>query len=244
MNWQPRWLTQEERTARVRRSELEVSVGGARLIAHVRQPESSLAMVISAHPGATAELAPREHQLATVLADAGFATLLIGLATDEEDRARVVVDVPRLAERLLRATRLAAELGPPRMALGYVGVGDAAAAALVATAMDPRRVRALVARSSRPERAGMSLMLTRTPTLFIVSEDQQGEHVANRVACELASHARLELVPSGLADAKLPPAVSLSAAWFSRWLSPLSANAWVDELPPLQMREPLGAWPA
>jgi putative phosphoribosyl transferase len=240
MKWPMRWSGDlAARPAEVEQTEVNVGVGSAHLKAHVLRPVAPLAAVICAHPGATHELPPHEYELAHMLGAAGFATMLVGLATPEEHQLRMHLDVPLLAERLITLTRwLSASGASAQLPLGYLGVGDAAASALVATAMDPHQVLALVARSSRPERAGMSLMLTRAPTLFIVGEDQSVETVANRVACRLAPHARLEVVPSVRGEAGgVPPGLALSAAWFARWLSPGQTNAWVDGV----TRSPLGA---
>ena len=174
MKWPMRWSGDlAARPAEVEQTEVNVGVGSAHLKAHVLRPVAPLAAVICAHPGATHELPPHEYELAHMLGAAGFATMLVGLATPEEHQLRMHLDVPLLAERLITLTRwLSASGASAQLPLGYLGVGDAAASALVATAMDPHQVLALVARSSRPERAGMSLMLTRAPTLFIVGEDQ------------------------------------------------------------------------
>jgi hypothetical protein len=54
--------------------------------------------VICAHPGATHELPPHEYELAHMLGAAGFATMLVGLATSRGKRPAAVVEVVRLPE--------------------------------------------------------------------------------------------------------------------------------------------------
>ena len=106
MKWPMRWSGDlAARPAEVEQTEVNVGVGSAHLKAHVLRPVAPLAAVICAHPGATHELPPHEYELAHMLGAAGFATMLVGLATPEEHQLRMHLDVPLLAERLITLTR-------------------------------------------------------------------------------------------------------------------------------------------
>ena len=144
-----------------------VNLGGLLFV-----PAKPKAAVIIAQPSGISRLSRRERFVAGSLARAGFTTLLIDLLTEEEDEVREGAhqDVPLLADRLLCAARwLGTTGGAESLPLGYFGVGNGSAAALVATAIEPSQVLALVSRGGRPDYAGASLLLTRVPSLFIVN---------------------------------------------------------------------------
>lgn len=198
-------------------------------------PPRPRAAVVIAQPSGISRLSRRERFVAAALARSGFTTLLIDLLTEEEDEVRegAHADVPLLADRLLSAARwLCTSGGADALPLGYLGVGNGSAAALVATAIEPNRVLALVSRGGRPDYAGASLLLTRVPSLFIVNGNDQHELAANRAACGLSPHRRLDVVPSVggsfLEGEAIDRIASLSAAWFLHWLDPVfAAPDWV-----------------
>lgn len=215
MKWRARWAG--DASARPRElvaSKVSIAKGADALEAQLLRPKASLGAVICAHARATSAIEEDERALAGTLADAGFATLLVGLHTAQEADRAETPDVPRLAERLLVATRWLYTSGASaRLPLGYLGVENAAAAALVASAMEPRQVMALVGRSTRPDRAGMSVLLTTAPKLFLVDDDAP-EQVA---ACQRVPHAKMEVVPRKASVA------ALCTAWFTRHLAPPAA---------------------
>lgn len=194
------------------------------------RPPAPRGAVLIAQPSGICRLNRRERFVASSLARVGFLTLLVDLLTEEEDEVREGAheDVPLLADRLLSAARWLAAFGAgSRLPLGYLGVGTGAAAALVATAIEPYRVLAVVSRESRPDYAGASLLLTRVPSLFIVAGNDPKALAANRAACGLSATRRLEIIPSGgsglLEGAALDRMTVLSARWFTRWLDPALA---------------------
>lgn len=209
---------------------VEVPVPHCSLGALMYVPPNPRAAVILAHPSGISRLSRAERFVASSLARAGFTTLLVDLLTEEEDAVRegAHADVPLLADRLLCTARwLATEGGATALPLGYLGVGNGAAAALVATAIEPNRVLAVVSRGGRPDYAGASLLLTRVPSLFIVDGNDPHELASNRAACGLSPHRRLDVVPSPggafLEGEALDRVTTLSAAWFTHWLDPIFA---------------------
>lgn len=209
--------------------EVSIPVSGGALGARLCRPPSPRAAVVMGHPGALAHLASRERFAASLLARAGFATLLVDLVTDDEDwrDASAGDDVPLLALRLASAAHWLA--GLPRLSalpLGYLGVDAAAPAALVAAALDPARIFALVTRGGRPERAGASLLLTHVPTLHIHGLDALPDDVAFAGArwsagdTHLRQQVLLPVAPGALGEGPaLDRVISASAAWFTFWLS-------------------------
>src|SRR5437867_1178627 len=111
--------------------------------------------------------------VANRLNEAGFGTLLIDLLTREEEAvdartAHLRFDIGLLAERLLVAgDAVGAEPSARDLPLGYFGASTGAAAALVAAAERPERVRAIVSRGGRPDLAGEALPSVQAPTLLI-----------------------------------------------------------------------------
>ncbi len=209
---------------------VEVPVARCNLGGLLFVPPNPRAAVIIAHPSGISRLSRRERFVAGSLACAGFTTLLVDLLTEEEDEVREGAhdDVPLLADRLLCAGRwLNSVGGAADLPLGYFGVGNGSAAALVATAIEPTGVLAVVSRGGRPDYAGASLLLTRVPTLFVVAGSDPHELSANRAACGLSPHRRLEVVPSSggsfLEGEALDRVTTLSAAWFTHWLDPVFA---------------------
>ena len=209
---------------------VEVPFSRGTLGALLYLPPSPRGAVIIAHPSGIGRLARRERFVASSFARVGFITLLVDLLTEEEDAVRegAHADVPLLADRLLCSARWLGSYGAStRLPLGYLGVGAGAAAALVATAIEPSRVLAVVSRGSRPDYAGAALLLTRVPSLFIVDGKDPRELAAHRAACGMSPYRRMEVVPSAggtfIEDEALDRVTALSAAWFTHWLDPVFA---------------------
>src|SRR5207245_1420457 len=112
--------------------------------------------------------------VAELLNEAGLATLLVDLLTPEEEMtdvrtARLRFDIRLLAQRLVEVTDWLRERAETRgLRVGYFGASTGAAAALVAAAIRPEAVGAIVSRGGRPDLAGRALSLVRAPTLLIV----------------------------------------------------------------------------
>jgi putative phosphoribosyl transferase len=128
------------------------------------------AVVAFAHGSGSSRLSPRNIEVAHALNQAGLATLLFGLLSDEEalDRSNVF-DIPLLAERLGAATRwLRNQRETGALPTGYFGASTGAAAALWAAAGSGADVRAVVSRGGRPDLAAPRLPLVRAATLLVV----------------------------------------------------------------------------
>src|SRR5215218_9067623 len=142
--------------------------------------EESAAAVLFAHGTGSGRHSPRNRLVAEVLAEDGFATLLIDLLSEAEERkdaesGELRFDISLLAERLLTAIDwLAREPLTQRLATGLFGASTGAAAALEAAAARPDRIRAVVSRGGRPDLAPEALPRMEAATLLIVGgEDHQ-----------------------------------------------------------------------
>jgi dienelactone hydrolase len=187
-------------------------------------PTPPTGLVLFAHGSGSSRHSPRNMQLASTLHESWIGTLLFDLLTEQEATDRVnVFDIPLLAERILAATRFVAGLDATRhLPLGLFGASTGAAAALVASAREPK-VSAVVSRGGRPDLAGHKLRVVTAPTLLLVGgEDHEVLELNRRALAELECEKQLEVVPGAthLFDepGTLDEAARLSAEWFARHL--------------------------
>ena len=150
--------------------EIEIPSGRRRLCGILSLPAGAKGAVAFAHGSGSGRFSPRNQFVASVLQEAGLATLLLDLLEEDEadDRAKVF-DIPLLAERLQSAaTWLSQQAATSTLRLGYFGASTGAGAALVAAARDPAAVGAVVSRGGRPDLAGDELTVVQAPTRLIV----------------------------------------------------------------------------
>lgn len=214
--------------ARVREREVAVPLLATQLNGVLYLPPSFRGAVVVGHSSGIRRLASRERFGATVLARAGFATLLVDLVSEDEDCTgpAAAADVPLLADRFLACARwLAEHRRTSAVPVGFFGVDGAAAAALVAAATDPAKVFAIVTRGGHPERAGASLLLAPVPTLFLAASGAAVnplEVAAQYTASAPGAPRRLAVLPSPSGDFSEGDAfdqvLSLGAHWLSRWV--------------------------
>jgi putative phosphoribosyl transferase len=199
---------------------------GARVAGDLRLPEHPAGLVIFAHGSGSSRLSPRNRQVAEALNEAGFATLLFDLLTEEEELDRAnVFDIGLLAERLLAVTRWVEE--EPAVAglpIGYFGASTGAAAALSAAARLGGEVAAVVSRGGRPDLAAESLEDVVSPTLLIVGgADWQVLELNEGAARLLRCEREVAIVPGATHLFEEPGALErvsdLAADWFSRHLA-------------------------
>ena len=130
-----------------------------------------------AHGSGSGRHSPRNKYVAEVLQDAGIATLLIDLLTEEEEEIDLQTrhlrfDIDLLAQRLIEATdwlKQEQNIQTKDLSVGFFGASTGAAAALVAAAQRQKIVKAVVSRGGRPDLAGSeSLSRVQAPTLLII----------------------------------------------------------------------------
>jgi dienelactone hydrolase len=206
---------------------VRIPVEGAVLEGELTLPDGARGVVAFAHGSGSGRHSPRNRFVAGVLADAGFATLLLDLLTEREEEAdrftgEYRFDIGLLASRLERA---AAWLGerPETSALkvGYFGASTGGGAALVAAARAPDRIGAVVSRGGRPDLAGDALEGVKAPVLLVVGGLDTAVIRMNREAmARLRGETRLEIVPGATHLFEEPGALEavaeLAADWFGR----------------------------
>jgi dienelactone hydrolase len=189
-------------------------------------PEPTAGIVLFAHGSGSSRLSPRNTYVAEALQEAGLATLLFDLLTDEEaaDRA-LVFDIPLLAERLAMATEwITAQPEASALPVGYFGASTGAAAALVAAARGGRDIAAVVSRGGRPDLADTDLPQVRAPTLLIVGGADDVVLELNRMAlAKLTCEKELAIVPGAThlfeEPGTLDQVIALARDWFAGHLS-------------------------
>jgi putative phosphoribosyl transferase len=187
-------------------------------------PAGAKGIVLFAHGSFSSRLSPRNTMVADVLQQAGLATLLFDLLTEQEAAQRdSVFDIPLLADRLnLAAAWVGAFPATRGLPIGLFGASTGGAAALVAAAMR-RDVQAVVSRGGRPDLAGDALSKVRAPTLLIVGGADPAVLDLNQQAMRrMPCHCRLEIIPDATHLFEEPGALEVVAGsardWFHKYL--------------------------
>jgi pimeloyl-ACP methyl ester carboxylesterase len=179
---------------------LDIDAAGVRLQGDLAVPEQARGLVIFAHGSGSSRQSPRNRSVAEWLREAGWGTLLFDLLTPAEAAidartAQLRFDIGLLASRLVGVTDwIGATPEVKDLPIGYFGASTGAAAALVAAALRPERVAAVVSRGGRPDLAGDYLAELRAPTLLLVGGDDVPVIALNRQALARIRHAVNELV--------------------------------------------------
>lgn len=192
-------------------------------------PKAVRGVVLFAHGSGSGRLSSRNNFVARSLQDAGLATLLIDLLSEEEERVdagtgHLRFDIAFLAKRLEAATTWLSNTADTRsLDVGYFGASTGAAAALVAAAEMPDNVAAVVSRGGRPDLAGERLADVKAPTLLIVgSRDVPVIPLNEDAYAQLRCAKKLEVVPGASHLFEEPGTLEvvsrLASSWFLRYL--------------------------
>lgn len=191
-------------------------------------PDGARGVVLFAHGTGSSRNSPRNRFVAQELNDAGLATLLIDLLTQEEatglkaDELRF--DIVLLAQRLESAIEWLSQYQPTRnLSIGLFGASTGAAAALVAAAEKPDTVKAVVSRGGRPEMAGPALSAVKAPVLLIVGGRDLAVLRLNKAAAdELFVEKDIKVIAGASHLFEEPNALEkvamFAASWFARYL--------------------------
>ena len=196
------------------------------LDADLHLPENAWGLAIFAHGSGSSRFSSRNRQVAESLNRGHFATLLLDLLTESEERidvrtAEYRFDIPRLGRRVVAATDWASRHPVLRdLPIGYFGASTGAAAALIAAAERPNAA-AVVSRGGRPDLAGDALPLVRTPTLLIVGGDDGPVIEMNEAAMRrMRGPVELAIVPHATHLFEEPGTLEevqrLALDWFTR----------------------------
>lgn len=204
-----------------------VEIGQRALPGDFVLPANASGLVVFAHGSGSSRLSPRNTYVASVLHAHGLGTLLFDLLTEAEAAQRAnVFDIALLGARVgevLDWIRTRTDLAALR--IGLFGASTGAAAALVAAAVRPTSITAVVSRGGRPDLAGEHLRQVTAPTLLIVGGADHTVLQLNRDALRaLHCEKRLEIVPGATHLFEEPGTLEfvaeLAANWFVRHLEP------------------------
>jgi len=200
--------------------------GAEILDADLHLPEHARGLVIFAHGSGSSRFSSRNRQVAESLNTGHYATLLLDLLTQAEERidvrtAEFRFDIARLGRRVVAATDWASNHPVVSdLPIGYFGASTGAAAALIAAAERPNTA-AVVSRGGRPDLAGDALPIVRAPTLLIVGGDDEQVIELNEAATRrMRAPAELAIVPHATHLFEEPGTLEevqrLALDWFAR----------------------------
>jgi putative phosphoribosyl transferase len=205
-------------------NEVQIQAGRAILSGTLHLPKRAGALVLFAHGSGSSRHSPRNQFVARTLNDAGLATLLFDLLTQEEEAIDMQTrelrfNIHLLAERLVHATKWAKQQEQTgELRIGYFGSSTGGAAALVASVDIPQDVGAVVSRGGRPDLAGDALPRIQAPTLLIVGGNDDtvielNEMVRDQMHCKV----KLEIIPGATHLFEEPGALEQVAKLASDW---------------------------
>jgi putative phosphoribosyl transferase len=220
---------------------VRIEAGNVQLEGDLALPSGARGMVVFAHGTGSSRFSPRNRAVAATLREAGLGTLLVDLLTRDEEHVDGRTGYLRFDIRLLAARLgsciewLARGARTSDLEIGCFGASTGAAAALVAAALRPQLVRAVVSRGGRPDLAGPVLPEVRAPTLLIAGGEDHVVLDLNRQALEkLGGPKSLAVVPHATHLFEEPGALEqvaeLARHWFVRWLG---AEALPSAAPPI-----------
>ena len=208
---------------------LHIPAGEVTLTGDLEIPEKARGLVLFAHGSGSSRLSPRNQAVAEVLRDAGLATLLFDLLTQEEEvedaySGHLRFDIGMLSRRLAVVTEEIADDPVSRnLGIGYFGASTGGAAALRAAAALGTTIGAVVSRGGRPDLAGEALAHVKAPTLLIVGErDEEVLQLNQHAYAELQCEKSLAVVPHAThlfqESGALEEVARLAADWFRKYL--------------------------
>jgi putative phosphoribosyl transferase len=219
-------MMKAEATPARRERSRDITIGAVGLQGMLALPEAAAGIVLFAHGSGSGRFSPRNNFVARALREAGFATLLFDLLTEEEAQDRTnVFDIKLLAERLSMATAwVKQDADAAALSVGYFGASTGAAATLVASASGAWPIAAIVSRGGRPDLAGDALQKVAAPTLLIVGGADTIVLDLNRAAlAELRCEKHLAVVPGAThlfeEPGTLETVVDLAGNWFASHLA-------------------------
>ena len=205
-----------------------ITSGKTSLTADVVIPEKPLAVVVVVSGPAGESVA--QNRLAGELNRNAIATVSVNLLADDEQQldsrtGHFRYDADFLAHRLIDVTQwVASHAGLQGLPIGYAGHALGAAAALVAAALRPDSVAAVVCINGRTDLASDYLRAVKTPALLVLN-DMPVLRMNRDAVAQIRGEKRIEII-----HAEGQPAIDLfvqkSVRWFADKLNVLTPDAW------------------
>jgi predicted phosphoribosyltransferase/dienelactone hydrolase len=209
-----------------------IAVSAEKLEGDLVVPPTARSIVLFAHGSGSNRHSLRNQYVAQVFNNAGFATLLVDLLTQQEkeidDKSRHIrFNIDLLAERLLAVTYwLLQNTNTYNLRIGYFGSSTGAAAALIAAANLGNTVKTIVSRGGRPDLAGAKGVMqhVRAPTMLIVGGNDSSVITLNKSSlAQLGTGAKeLAVIPGAghMFDepGKMEVVAEIATEWFKCYL--------------------------
>ena len=163
-----------EMSSRKQTQDVIVNAGDVNLEGNLTIPDSAKALVVFVHGSGSSRFSPRNQYVARTLNQAGLATLLFDLLTEDENQIDQLTrelrfNIEMLSERTIAAIDWIAEQSELRgLPIGLFGASTGAAAALNAASERPKQVATVVSRGGRPDLALQNIAKVKAPTLLLV----------------------------------------------------------------------------
>jgi predicted phosphoribosyltransferase/dienelactone hydrolase len=209
-----------------------IAISAEKLEGDLIIPPAARAIVLFAHGSGSSRYSLRNQYVAHILNNAGFATLLVDLLTQQEkeidDKSRHIrFNIDLLAKRLLAVTHwLLQNTNTHNLQIGYFGSSTGAAAALIAAASLGDMVKAIVSRGGRPDLAGTKGVMqhVRASTLLIVGGNDSSVITLNKSSlAQLGTGAKeLAVIPGAghlfEEPGKMEVVAEIATEWFKCYL--------------------------
>jgi putative phosphoribosyl transferase len=208
----------------VTKEAVTIGVGHVAVDGDLHLPERAAGLVLFAHGSGSSRFSRRNRAVATALEHAGFGTLLMDLLTRQEEvedqrTTEHRFNIPLLGERVVGIVDwLEARPDLHQLPLALFGASTGAAAALIAAALRPATVRAVISRGGRPDLAASALPEVQAPTLLIVGGDDEAVIEMNREAlAHMHAPVTLEILPGASHLFEEPGALEHVARMAAHW---------------------------
>jgi putative phosphoribosyl transferase len=209
---------------------LIVQLGRATLEGELVIPKNAEGIVIIPQASSSIKYSSRLRYFAHLLRQAGLATILINLLTEEEEildfrSKHFHCDIRHLASRLVGITDWLTQYPfTQHLKIGYFGASENGGAALLAATERPMLVGAVVSRGGRTDLFISALSYLQTPTLLIVGGDDYLTLAMNEDALQQipTNNKKLEIISEATHQFQEPGALEevarLANQWFKRHL--------------------------
>ena len=206
-----------------------IPAGQVKLGGDITIPANATGIVLFVHGSGSSRMSPRNRLVAQYLNNAGIATLLFDLLTEDEEEvdsitAHLRFDIALLANRLIYVTDwILKNSHTSHLKIGYFGASTGAAAALVGSSKRTSVVKAIVSRGGRPDLAGNALGLVKCPTLLLVGGYDDVVIDLNKEAfAQIKAEKNLIIIPGAThlfeEPGKLEEVSTLACNWFLKYL--------------------------
>jgi dienelactone hydrolase len=211
-------------------SQVKIPVENHALRGILEIPDKARSIIVFAHGLDSHHLNPRNRLVARALFQRGFAILLpdlIDLATKNgkplipHDRHGILLTANHMISII---DWLATNPATRKLHIGLFGSRSGAAPAMIAAALRPARVHAVVSRGGRPDLAEDRLREVQAPTLLLVGSKDKSVIDHNRNAgAQMLRKPMIELIQGAShlfeEPGKLEQVASISYLWFHRTMS-------------------------